>query len=273
MEYSKVGRIYALFDSTFNLISKVIFSAIKRLSPYATAVLPGTLFGYTIYAFFMEFTGQNLVVSLLTGISAFIVLESAGIWSGHKIAEYLGERKVWIPIATFVAYFVIGVATLWLLDDEIDQNIKLVGTGLFALSAVVYTLFGLQSYQEKMEMKEKREHREEVTEEIQKENRDFEREQAALDRETERKVRLKLANAEAKVLASGQVQQPVQAVAPESFKGKPAVRYDKQKMTALKVALKRNQNATKTELASAIGVSRPTLDRYISILEEERRSE
>jgi hypothetical protein len=262
-EHNRASSVYAAFDNAFNLISKILFSAIKRLSPYATAVLPGTLFGYTIFAFFLKFTEGNMAVSLLTGFSAFIVLESAGIWSGHKIAEYLGERRVWIPIVTFIAYFIIGVATLWLLDDEIDQNIKLVGTGLFALSAVVYTLFGLQSYQEKLEAKDKREKRDEAVEEIQKENRDFEREQVALDRETERKVRLKMATAEAKAVAAGapvHAEQPV--TTPKQSQG-----YNQQKMAVLKTTLKSNPNATKTELARMVGISRPTLDKYLSIIE------
>lgn len=260
-EHNKAGSIYAAFDNAFNLISKILFSAIKRLSPYATAVLPGTLFGYTIFAFFLRFTEGNMAVSLLTGFSAFIVLESAGIWSGHKIAEYLGEKRVWIPIFTFVAYFVIGVATLWLLDDDIDQNIKLVGTGLFALSAVVYTLFGLQSYQEKLEAKDKREKRDEAVEEIQKENREFERRQAELDRETERRIKLKMANAEAKVVVMGG------SVPADKPTASHPTSYNKQKMTALKVALKKTPNASKTELASTIGVSRPTLNKYLTILE------
>jgi len=260
-EHNRAGNVYAAFDNAFNLISLILFSAIKRLSPYATAVLPGTLFGYTIFAFFLKFTDGNMAVSLLTGFSAFIVLESAGIWSGHKIAEYLGERRVWIPIVTFIAYFIIGVATLWLLDDEIDQNIKLVGTGLFALSAVVYTLFGLQSYQEKLEAKGKREKRDEAVEEIQKENRDFKRQQEALDREIERKIKLKMATAEAKAVTTGipvRTEQPVAT---------PKQGYNKQKMAVLKAALKSNPNASKTELARIVGISRPTLDKYLSIIE------
>lgn len=263
---NKIGQIYATFDNGFNLVSKIIFASIKRLSPYATAILPGTLFGYTIFAFFMEFTG-NYFVSIATGFSAFIVLESAGIWSGHKIAEYIGEKRVWIPITTFVLYFLIGVGTLWLLDGSINSNVKLVGTAIFALAGVIYILFGLQSYQERMENKEKREKRDEVVEKVQEENRQFEREQEALDREAKRKNEAKLVNAEARVIVNGGV---VATTIKQDGKPQVAYQYNKQKMKALKVAIMKSPNASKSELAKAVGISRPTLDKYLQVIEEEK---
>ncbi len=251
MDTSKMGMIYHFFDNSFQLVSKILLSAIKRLAPYVTAILPGSLFGYTIYEFFLGFTGLYWL-SLIVGMSAFVVLESAGIWSGHKIAEFYGDgtSRIRVPIIAFVLYLAIGIGTLWLLDGSVDLNVKLVGTSLFLLAAIVYTLFGFQAHQERVEAKEKREKREQTVEIIQEENRKFEMEQEAKDRDLERLLKKK------KELAG----------IGNSVQSKQVVSQDK--IDALRLLLKDNPNMTKKEMAETIGVSRPTLNKYLGMINE-----
>ena len=147
------NKTYIVFDNAFYLISEILLSWIKRLSPFMTAILPGFFFGYTIYEFVYLLTNNHFVSGFI-GFSAFVVLESAGIWSGHKIAEYAGsdtfDWKIGIPITTLILYTTIGIGTLWFLDS-IDYSVQIVGTSVLLLACVIYILFGLQSYQEKME--------------------------------------------------------------------------------------------------------------------------
>lgn len=252
MDTSKMGMIYHFFDNSFQLVSKILLSAIKRLAPYVTAILPGSLFGYTIYEFFLGFTGLYWL-SLIVGMSAFVVLESAGIWSGHKIAEFYGDgtSRIRVPIIAFALYLAIGIGTLWLLDGSVDLNVKLVGTSLFLLAAIVYTLFGFQAHQERVEAKEKRERREQTVEIIQEENRKFEMEQEAKDRDLARLLKKK------KELAG--IGNSVQSK---------QVASNQDKIDALKLLLKDNPNMTKKEMAETIGVSRPTLNKYLGTINE-----
>lgn len=263
----KIGTadIYRSFDNTFHLISEILLSAIKRLAPYATAVLPGTLFGFTIYAFFLSFTGIEWI-AIVVGLSAFVVLESAGIWSGHKIAEFYGDgtKRIRIPIISFSLYLIIGIGTLWFLDSEVNVNVKIIGTSLFLLAGVVYTLFGFQSYQERMENKDRRKEKEEKQEVIDAEWREFELEEKRKDLELERKLKIKQANAEAKLLLSG-------ATETVTEKKRPSGGYNQAKMKKLKIQLNLNPNLSKVELAEKVGVSRPTLDKYLQIIEDEKK--
>lgn len=255
-------NIYRSFDTTFQLISKILLSAIKRLSPYAIAILPGSIFGYTIFEFFLQLSGL-VWLSVIVGFSGFVALESAGIWAGNKIAEFYGDgtRKIVVPIIAFTIYLIIGIGTLWFLDGFVPLEVQIVGTSLFLLAGVIYTLFGFQAYQERLEAKESREKRDEVLLKIQDENRAFEMEEAKKDRALERQIKKKkaLAGIETEIAIKPKRESKVRSGSPS---------YDEEKMNKLIELLAVDEKTPRTELAKQIGVSRMTLYRYLRIIKE-----
>ncbi len=267
---NRAESIYFTFDTMFQLLSKILLSAIKRLSPYAIAILPGSIFGFTIFEFFLELSGM-FWLSVIVGVSGFVALESAGIWSGHKAAEFYGDgtNRIWIPVVAFVLYLMIGIGTLWVLDGYVPNNVKIVGTSLFFLAGVVYTLFGFQSHQERMEAKEAREKRNEETKEererreievsrIQEDNRRYELEEDRKDRALERQIRRKQA------LSGGAMNENKKVIAGKAD----STNYDEQKMKKLIELLQCDPPMSKVNLAKEIDVSRPTLDRYLRIVNQ-----
>jgi Ca2+/Na+ antiporter len=210
---------------------------------------------------------------MFIGLSGFVVLESAGIWSGHKIAEYAGGSKFdWlmlIPVSTLVLYTTIGIGTLWFLDS-LSQDVKIIGTSMFLLACVIYILFGLQSYQDREERKQEKVQRELKNEEkeLRNDEKEYRRQQLAEKKQFERELKVKeleLSHEEnmAKITPLAQVVQQ-----------KKAVKVDEKKMAKLRAFLKVKPDAleqfTKTELAGKLGMSRPTLDRYLDIYNEEK---
>lgn len=250
----KAEKIYRVFDTSFQLISKVLLSAVKRLSVYAVAVLPGSIFGFTIYEFFLQLTGIPWL-SAVVGFSGFIALESAGIWSGNKAAEFYGDgtNRIRVPIIAFIFYLAIGIGTLWFLDGFVPPSVQILGTSLFLLASIIYTLFGFQAHQERTDAKESKGKRDEILLEIQKENREFEREEERKDRALERRIKKELA-------LSKPIRKEKTAVS-DSGGG-----YDEKVMADLVAILKSERKITKTQLAKELGISRVTLYRYLDIV-------
>lgn len=300
-----MNKTYQFANRLFHLISEILFSWIKNLSPYATAVLPGFFFGWTIGQFVLQLT-ESSVAGIFVGSSAFIVLESAGIWSGHKIAEYLGKRdwKIIIPITTFLIYLTVGISTLWFLDGEtVNREVQIIGSAMFILAGVIYILFGLQAYQESVELAEKRavaqeerEKRESIQQKKQEEDDEEEKErqrqiedklreqemrERSEDREHARKMEVKRINAENKrklievtnetAVPVVSTPAPVPMIEQVITTDKKIPRVNQEKMAKLRVLLKSQPNLAKnkSKLARNVGVSRPTLNRYLEILGEE----
>ena len=216
--------------------------------------MPGSFFGFVVYSYFYKLT-DNPLFAIFVGMSAFVTLESAGIWSGHKIAEYLGDRSwlIIIPIATFVSYTAIGIGTLWFLDEGVDGNIKVMGTAMFLLAGVVYILFGLQTYQERMDARAKRNDIEADEQRMLDEDRAYEREEDRKDRALKRRL-----------TAKGVVEKP----AASKPKREPVMRYDEAKLSAVRVAIESNPGMAKQDLAELVGMSRPTLNKYLDKINE-----
>lgn len=268
------------FDNLFHLVSGIIMSFIKRLAPFVTAVLPGFFFGYTIYQFVMVLTRSPFAAGFI-GFSAFVALESAGIWSGHKIADYIGRGWIiLIPIATFVLYTSIGIGSLWLLES-IPFDVQIVGTATFLLAGVVYILFGLQMYEDQQELKAKVEVKNERSLQIEDEERkrklEIENQERLRqekkedeDREFQRKLQLKETNArlkrEQEELA---LRGEVAIVKVGGHQRQTAVgeyRPNMEKIQELRKWRKALPNMEKQKLAEKLGVSRPTLDKYLEWL-------
>lgn len=126
----KLATISTAFDGLFATIAAILMSFIRHLSKFLVPIPPAWYWGTII----SQSSG-----SLTVGVFAAIVLEIGGMLAAHYAIAYYGTAKGKLSAVLTVAYLVIGIGVMWIMESASDDA-KLVITAIFIIAGMVYVL-------------------------------------------------------------------------------------------------------------------------------------
>lgn len=236
------NKTLSFFEQIFQTIGGILIAFIRQIAPFAVPAAP---------AFFLAHAVGSAADSLepglgiYVGIVAALGLESAGILGAHYAVSMYTKNDPRYPVAigATVAYLIIGIATIWLLDT--DTNGRIVGTAMFLIAAIVYLLVGMAESDRQTAV-------------AQQSDTDHQHRMDVLDRKLKHEAQL------ARIQAKTQVQPPqVDKVAaqPASID----TQLDTLTPAQLRVyrAIAAQPDATNTEIAAQLGISRQAVSNHV----------
>ena len=180
-------RTQQLFDELFSTIGAILMSFIRHLAKFIVPVPPAWYWG----AIIGESSGSTAV-----GIFAAVVLEIGGMLAAHYAIAYYGTAKGKLSAALTVAYLVIGIGVMWLMEAATWDE-KVVITAVFAIAGMVYVLSAISELEQReVEAKHKAEVVQQAQEEAEaiatkeQEEAEQQRQQEIEDREIEHRQRM-----------------------------------------------------------------------------------
>lgn len=128
------------FEEVFHTIGGILLAFIRQLAPFAVPASPAFFLAHAVGA---AADALEPGWGIWVGVIAALGLESAGILAAHYAVKYYaaGDIRWQLATAATIAYLTIGIATIWLLDA--DSAVRVVGTAMFLIAAIVYLLVGM----------------------------------------------------------------------------------------------------------------------------------
>lgn len=193
----------------FRMCAAISFSGFTEMAPTLTPLAPAAFFALAIATAFFDRLPESLpqwttvTLAVLVGLVAAGGLEAAGFMAFHSAIEAYRFGAGWRAGILPGLYLVIGITALWVVEEAATATI---GTALFLLAATVYAA-RMVMHDAKTKAKtaveaEARQVEEAAAKNAREEEKAaareaFEQEQERADRELERQLRLKQADAAA----------------------------------------------------------------------------
>jgi hypothetical protein len=251
--------VVKVFNDLFVGAAQVIESSFLNLSLVAAPLVPASFFGFSVGVAFYAIT-DIVWGSVGIGIAMAFAVESSGyLTMSNSIRNYeqykngnTTANKVWFSIALSIAYLLVGISSLIIIDTMGYGNtiITILGIFSFLIAAIVYVSQADNLLARHNERKELRQ---------QKNRRD--------DSNELKKLRLQLQHEE-KLAAIKAASDNGNAIAQEDRMS--AIYPNKNIAMKIILHLRDNPDAVdnKTQMAKDCNVSRPTLNKYLDLIEQ-----
>lgn len=136
--------VESLVDDGFLTGGNVIASFLIRFAPYLVIFAPAVFMAHTVAKALIDQMGFTQEFAYIVGAIAAASLESVGLFASKlAVTLYTRNNPIWRLAATgTVAYLVVGIGTLWVLDN-LGADPQAVGTAMFLMAGIVYILQGV----------------------------------------------------------------------------------------------------------------------------------
>ncbi len=243
---------------------RTLYSFIGGAAMLVTPLAASITFGWRVYSE-VYLSTELYWLAIPAGVGAAFGLEAVGIYAGHVTSEFYHARDGRWKLSAIImlAYVVIGMMELW----------GTVGATIFIISPLVYTLVALKHTADTESLVVSITETTEAEREIEKEDSETERRRAVEDAKLEHAQKLELLKAE-----RAHVLKMERARVKRETETKPK-RETRNETNVFEVSAKVNRNgtgkrelvyeyvkgqpdATNTEIAGRVGISRQMVGRY-----------
>lgn len=260
----------------FGALSDTFVIVISTIGLIVAALPPAIIFGTALSNSLSVSIGRASGVA--AGFGLGVALEAAGVISAHNAIKFYvewvrhrvrgAEGKFYASAAIVFIYTVIGIVSIVIFDS--DQSIRIGGIVAYLIAPMIYVASGM-SADTRQFTEERRENLESKAVE-QRATLEERREEARHRREMEKlRIEADAGLQKAKVEASTVVKTRREEL---KYASTGAVGVSSTKFNEFLAFVQANPDAknNKSRLASELGISRPTVDKYISLMENQNAS-